>query len=91
MSAFEKRWISPAEAASYLSLSAAGVRRLMRRGVIPNVKIGHSRRVDLRALDAELESQIEKSGRRGPISGQVPHREDSVRPFNKGTYARKET
>lgn len=69
MSAFEKRWISPAEAASYLSLSAAGVRRLMRQGVIPNVKIGHSRRVDLRALDAELESQIEKSGRRGLVSG----------------------
>jgi excisionase family DNA binding protein len=55
MPPFPKRWISPKEAGEYLSLSTAGVRRLMARGIIPSVKLGHSRRFDLRELEVKLE------------------------------------
>jgi len=53
-----RRWITPKEAAEYLSLHPVSIYRLIAKGVIPSVKIGHSVRVDLKALDELLERQI---------------------------------
>jgi len=53
-----KRWITPKEAAEYLSLHPISVYRLMAKGLIPSIKIGHSVRVDLKALDEIFERQI---------------------------------
>jgi len=53
-----KRWITPKQAAEYLSLHLISVYRLMAKGVIPSVRIGRSVRVDLKALDELLEKQI---------------------------------
>jgi len=58
-----RRWISCREAAEYLGLSAKHVSELCLRGEIPSAKIGGSRRIDLRALEGNLEKRI--SGSRG--------------------------
>jgi len=60
---FEKRWISPREAGEYLSLSTAGVYRLISQKKIPAVRVGHSVRVDLRGLEMRLQRQLEKGTR----------------------------
>jgi len=57
-----RRWISCREAGLYLGLSAKHVSELCLRGVIPSIKIGGSRRVDLKSLEAGLERQ-EQRGR----------------------------
>jgi excisionase family DNA binding protein len=57
-----RRWISCREAGLYLGLSAKHVNDLCLRGVIPSVKVGGSRRIDLKKLEAGLEGQ-EKRGR----------------------------
>jgi excisionase family DNA binding protein len=56
--AIERRWISCREAGEYLGLSAKHVDELCLRGEIPSLKIGGSRRIDLKALEAGLERQI---------------------------------
>lgn len=61
---FERRWVSAKEAGVYLSLHSQTLFALCRRGVIPSVRIGGSRRIDLRKLDAFLESQVERQARR---------------------------
>jgi excisionase family DNA binding protein len=55
----ERRWISMGQAADYLGLSVSGARKLLARGLIPHSRIGRTIRVDLRALEAQLESQLE--------------------------------
>jgi excisionase family DNA binding protein len=54
----EKRWISPKQAAEFLSLHQKTIYSLISRGEIPAAKIGGSVRVDLRALEAKMEEQL---------------------------------
>ena len=53
----ERRWVSCKIAGEILSLSAKHVNDLCLRGIIPSIKLGHSRRIDLRKLEAQLERQ----------------------------------
>jgi excisionase family DNA binding protein len=65
--AIERRWLTCKEAGEYLGLKPKTVDDLCLRGEIPSVKIGGSRRVDLKALEAGLERQLaehEAKGRR---------------------------
>lgn len=52
-----RRWISMNQAADYLGLSVSGTRKLLARGLIPHSRLGRVIRVDLRALEAQLEGQ----------------------------------
>lgn len=54
------RWVTVAEAAKRLSLSASGVRKLISRGQIPCAHLGRSLRVDWPRLEAQLEREILK-------------------------------
>lgn len=58
----EKRWLTCKEAGEYLNLSPKTVSDLCLSGRIPSIKIGHSRRVDLKALEVGLEKQIAEHG-----------------------------
>ena len=53
-----RRWVSCRECAEYLGLSAKHVSELCLRGEIPSVKIGGSRRIDLKAFEAGIEKQL---------------------------------
>ena len=53
-----RRWISVNECAELLSLHPISVRKIIARGKIPAVRIGRTVRVDLRALEAQLEAQV---------------------------------
>ena len=53
-----RRWLTIAQAAELLSLHAKTVSALCLRGELPSVKIGGSRRVDGKALEAKLAKQI---------------------------------
>jgi len=55
----ERRWISISQAADYLGLSSSGVRKMISRDLIPHSRLGRVIRVDLRALEAQLEGQLE--------------------------------
>lgn len=61
---FERRWISPAEAAEYLSLHQQTIFDLCYRGVLPSIKLAGSRRVDRRKLDEFMEKQLERAAKR---------------------------
>ena len=63
--AIERRWITCVEAGEYLHLNAKHVNELCLRGDLPSVKIGGSRRVDLRALEAKLERELAEHGAKG--------------------------
>ena len=52
-----RRWIDCREAALYLKLNAKHVSDLCLKGIIPSVKIGGSRRIDLKRLEAGLEKR----------------------------------
>jgi len=54
----EKRWLTCKEVGIILSLSPKTVSDLALRGELPSVKVGGSRRIDLRALERNLETQI---------------------------------
>jgi len=54
----KRRWISVNECAELLSLHPMSVRKIIARGKIPAVRIGRTVRVDLRALEAQLEAQV---------------------------------
>ena len=54
----ERRWITVNECAELLSLHPMSVRKIIARGKIPAVRIGRTVRVDLRALEAQLEAQV---------------------------------
>lgn len=56
--AIERSWINCKEAAEYLGLKPKTVYDFCLSGKIPSVKIGGSRRVDLKALEAGLEKQL---------------------------------
>jgi len=63
----EKRWITPKEAANYLSLHLKTVYVKISKGEIPASRIGGSIRVDKKKLDElmennELEGSIERWG-----------------------------
>jgi excisionase family DNA binding protein len=53
----KRRWISVNDAAEYLSIHPVTCRRLIDRGEIPASKIGRSVRVDLKALNRQLEQK----------------------------------
>jgi excisionase family DNA binding protein len=53
------------ETARYLSLSRMSVYRLIQAGALPSVKIGGSRRVSVRALEAYVEKLEAENGAAG--------------------------
>jgi len=53
----ERRFITIAEAAVYLSISAKTCYKMAQRGELPSVKIGRLRRIDLKALAEKLAKQ----------------------------------
>jgi len=55
-----RRYISVSEAASYIGIAVKTCYELCLRGEIPSVKIGRSRRVDLKSLEAKLQTQIDE-------------------------------
>jgi len=59
----DRRWISIRETSTYLGIHEVTCRRLVDRGQIPAAKVGGSIRVDLKALEKQMETQqIRKSG-----------------------------
>jgi excisionase family DNA binding protein len=60
-----RRWLTVNETAEVLGLHPMSVRKMIARGTIPGVRIGRSIRVDLRALEANFEYQIEVTGKKG--------------------------
>jgi len=54
----QKRWITPREAAEYLSLNPKTIYAQAAAGIIPSAKIGGSIRIDKKKLDEQLENQI---------------------------------
>ena len=52
-----RRWVSVATAAAWLDLSPGTVYELFYAKKIPGARIGRTWRVDLRALDAQLEGR----------------------------------
>jgi len=61
---FPRRWISPRECSEYLNLHIQTIFSLIYQGKIPSAKIGRSRRIDLTNLNAFLEGQTQKKGKR---------------------------
>ena len=60
----EKRWITPKETATYLSVNLKAVYRMIYMHQLPAVKIkGAGWRIDRRKLDKMLESKIEERER----------------------------
>ena len=56
---FQRRWISPRECATYLSLHLQTIYQLIYQGQLPVARVGRSVRVDLRALETQLETQAQ--------------------------------
>ncbi|MGA2363524.1 MAG: helix-turn-helix domain-containing protein [Candidatus Aminicenantales bacterium] len=56
-----RRWISPSACAEFLGLSVSGVRKKINRSEIPAVHLGRTVRVDLRALETQLERQMKET------------------------------
>jgi len=54
----QKRWITPLECSSYLSLHIKTVYAKIAKGEIPAACIGGSIRIDRKKLDEQLENQI---------------------------------
>ena len=55
----ERRWITVRETAELLSVHSMSVRKWIDAGKIKAVRIGRSVRVDLRALETQLETQAQ--------------------------------
>ena len=53
----ERRWLTPAETAEYLSLHVKTIYAQAARGEIPASKIGGSIRIDKKRLDEQLEAR----------------------------------
>lgn len=53
----ERRWITIPEVAAYLGIAVKSAYDMAASGRLPSVKVGRLVRIDLRALDAELERQ----------------------------------
>ncbi len=58
-----RRWITIREAAEYLGLSIKGAYDMASAGKLPAARVGRLVRIDVKALEAELERQV---------SGQAP-------------------
>lgn len=54
----QRRWITVREAAEYLGLSIKGTYDLTAAGKLPAARVGRLVRIDLRALQADLEAQV---------------------------------
>jgi len=54
----QKRWLTVADAAKYLSLNVKTIYAQATKGEIPSAKIGGSIRIDKKKLDEQLENQI---------------------------------
>jgi excisionase family DNA binding protein len=63
----ERRWISPREAASYLGVHLMTVYSWIDAEKIPAARVGRLVRIDLRALEADLERQSQ--GKPAPVRG----------------------
>lgn len=53
-----RRWLSVFETAQELSLSVAGVRKMIARGEIPAVHLGRTVRIPVDKLEAMLDAQL---------------------------------
>jgi excisionase family DNA binding protein len=51
----EKRWLDTDEAATYLGVTASGIRKMVQRGELPYSRLNRRLLIDRRALDAQLE------------------------------------
>ena len=60
----ERRWITVGETAELLSVHSMSVRKWIDAGKIKAIRIGRSVRVDLRALEADLERQFQDTTKR---------------------------
>ena len=58
----ERKWLTIRETAEYLGLSVKGAYQMAAAGKLPAARVGRLVRVDLRALEADLERQSQ--GRR---------------------------
>ena len=54
----QKRWITPIECSSYLSLHIKTIYTKIAKGEIPAARVGGSIRIDKKKLDEKLEKQI---------------------------------
>jgi excisionase family DNA binding protein len=57
----ERRWLTVAETAAYLGIATKSAYDMAESGKLPAAHVGRLVRVDLRALEAELEAQIQGS------------------------------
>lgn len=55
----ERRWLTVREAAEYLGLSVKGAYDMAASGKLPAARVGRLVRIDLRALEADLEAQVQ--------------------------------
>jgi excisionase family DNA binding protein len=55
----ERRWISPRDAAEYMKVHVMTVYSWIDSGKIPAARIGRLVRIDLRALEADLDVQVQ--------------------------------
>lgn len=53
----DRRWITVAETAEYLSLHPVTVRRKIDKNEIPCSRIGRTIRIDLKKLEAQMENE----------------------------------
>jgi excisionase family DNA binding protein len=55
----ERRWFSVKEISEFLGVSIKGCYDMIAAGKIPAARVGRLVRVDLRALEADLEAQVQ--------------------------------
>jgi excisionase family DNA binding protein len=55
----EHRWLTVAETAAYLGISVKGAYDMAASGKLPAARVGRLVRIDLRALEADLEAQTQ--------------------------------
>lgn len=55
----QRRWLTVSEAAAYLGISVKGAYDMAASGKLPAARVGRLVRVDLRALEADLEAQVQ--------------------------------
>jgi len=54
-----RRWLTIREAAEYLGISVKGAYDMAATGKLPSARVGRLVRVDLRALEANLNAQVQ--------------------------------
>lgn len=65
----ERRWISPLECSEFLGIHKLSVYKMIADGRIPAARLGRLVRVDLRALEADLERQVQGTPGAGRVKG----------------------